>query len=350
MRPRLAGTRLTRAAVPRPAPAGSRVAAAALVVSGLAVSRLTVPGVAGPRRARTGLGGRRLAGLKLARPGLAGRRLAGLDQDGRGLARQSLRGLGMARPQLAGPGQVRPMRPAGLGRVDPDQPRGRGDREQPGDQYHADDQRPAIGPPAAGQPGVFRPRLMVGLGVDLDQPGRLGILGHARGQRRRRRGRAVLGRRPGLVRCGLICCGLIRFGGSGLGRDRVIGRRDAAGPGIAHAGLGGDDRGRARMRRDDRGDRSLGGQGSRPRDSGERGGIGGARAILSPPPAASTGPASTGPASTGRPPARPAAAAALAAPAPAVELVAAPQRVQNRNIPLTGDPHLVQNLIGVSPA
>ena len=45
-----------------------------------------------------------------------------------------------------------------------------------------------------------------------------------------------------------------------------------------------------------------------------------------------------------------AASAALAAPAPAVELVAAPQRVQNRNIPLTGDPHLVQNLIGVSPA
>jgi hypothetical protein len=36
--------------------------------------------------------------------------------------------------------------------------------------------------------------------------------------------------------------------------------------------------------------------------------------------------------------------------APAVELVAAPQRVQNRDIPLTGDPHLVQNLIGVSPA
>jgi hypothetical protein len=43
-------------------------------------------------------------------------------------------------------------------------------------------------------------------------------------------------------------------------------------------------------------------------------------------------------------------AAAPAAPAPAVELVTAPQRVQNRNIPLTGDPHLVQNLIGVSPA
>jgi hypothetical protein len=39
-----------------------------------------------------------------------------------------------------------------------------------------------------------------------------------------------------------------------------------------------------------------------------------------------------------------------AAPVPAVELVTAPQRVQNRNIPLTGDPHLVQNLIGVSPA
>jgi hypothetical protein len=34
----------------------------------------------------------------------------------------------------------------------------------------------------------------------------------------------------------------------------------------------------------------------------------------------------------------------------AVELVAAPQRVQKRNIPLSGDPHVVQNLIGVSPA
>jgi hypothetical protein len=43
-------------------------------------------------------------------------------------------------------------------------------------------------------------------------------------------------------------------------------------------------------------------------------------------------------------------AAVLAAPGTAVELVTAPQRVQNRNIPLTGDPHLVQNLIGVSPA
>jgi hypothetical protein len=42
-------------------------------------------------------------------------------------------------------------------------------------------------------------------------------------------------------------------------------------------------------------------------------------------------------------------AVTLATRAPAVELVAAPQRVQNRNIPLTGDPHLVQNLIGVSP-
>jgi hypothetical protein len=43
-------------------------------------------------------------------------------------------------------------------------------------------------------------------------------------------------------------------------------------------------------------------------------------------------------------------AAALATPAPAVELVTAPQRVQNRDVPLTGDPHLVQNLIGLSPA
>jgi hypothetical protein len=44
------------------------------------------------------------------------------------------------------------------------------------------------------------------------------------------------------------------------------------------------------------------------------------------------------------------AAATRATSAPAVELVAAPQRVQKRNIPLTGDPHVVQNLIGVSPA
>jgi hypothetical protein len=44
------------------------------------------------------------------------------------------------------------------------------------------------------------------------------------------------------------------------------------------------------------------------------------------------------------------AAATLDTLAAAVELVAAPQRVQNRDIPLTGDPHAVQNLIGVSPA
>jgi hypothetical protein len=44
------------------------------------------------------------------------------------------------------------------------------------------------------------------------------------------------------------------------------------------------------------------------------------------------------------------AATTLATPASAVELIPAPQRVQNRSIPLTGDPHLVQNLIGVSPA
>jgi hypothetical protein len=43
-------------------------------------------------------------------------------------------------------------------------------------------------------------------------------------------------------------------------------------------------------------------------------------------------------------------AVAPATPAPAVELVTAPQRVQNRDVPLTGDPHLVQNLIGLSPA
>ena len=60
---------------------------------------------------------------------------------------------------------------------------------------------------------------------------------------------------------------------------------------------------------------------------------------------AGLGRASLGRAGRGRPVAR--WSATLAA---AVELVAAPQRVQNRNIPLTGDPHLVQNLIGVSPA
>jgi hypothetical protein len=44
------------------------------------------------------------------------------------------------------------------------------------------------------------------------------------------------------------------------------------------------------------------------------------------------------------------AAATPTTPASAAELIPAPQWVQNRNIPLTGDPHLVQNLIGVSPA
>ena len=58
---------------------------------------------------------------------------------------------------------------------------------------------------------------------------------------------------------------------------------------------------------------------------------------------------STGPASAGPRSAVPV-AATLATLAAAVELVAAPQRVQNRDIPLTGDPHVVQNLIGVSPA
>jgi hypothetical protein len=46
----------------------------------------------------------------------------------------------------------------------------------------------------------------------------------------------------------------------------------------------------------------------------------------------------------------PAAATLATLAAALVELVAAPQRVQNRDIPLTGDPHVVQNLIGVSPA
>jgi hypothetical protein len=58
---------------------------------------------------------------------------------------------------------------------------------------------------------------------------------------------------------------------------------------------------------------------------------------------------STGPASAAPRSAVPV-AATLATLAAAVELVAAPQRVQNRDIPLTGDPHVVQNLIGVSPA
>ena len=46
----------------------------------------------------------------------------------------------------------------------------------------------------------------------------------------------------------------------------------------------------------------------------------------------------------------PVAATLVTLAAAAAELVAAPQRVQNRDIPLTGDPHVVQNLIGVSPA
>ena len=81
MRSRLASTRLTRVAVPRPAPTGSRVAAAALVVSGLVVSRLIVEvaGVAdgiqvrGPGRpGRHGPGGCRWArpGFRRRGPGL----------------------------------------------------------------------------------------------------------------------------------------------------------------------------------------------------------------------------------------------------------------------------------------
>jgi hypothetical protein len=138
---------------------------------------------------------------------------------------------------------------------------------------------------------------MVGLGTDLDEAERPGILGHAGGQRRRRRGRAVLEGQLGLVRgqrcwrglvslglisCGLISCGLIRFGSGSLGRNRVIGR-DAAGLGFGHAGLGGDDRERTRMRRNDRADRSLIGQDSGPGNSGGRRGIGGARAVLTRP-------------------------------------------------------------------
>ena len=162
MRSRLAGTRLTRAAVSRPAPAGSRVAAAALVVSGLVVSGLTVSGVAGPGRAGTGLAGRGWLGWSWLGWGWLGAGWLGWIKMGVGWPDKAWLGSGVARPQLAGPGPVCPMRAAGQGRVDPDQPRGRGDREQPGDQHHADDQRPAIGPSAAGQPGVFRRCLMAG--------------------------------------------------------------------------------------------------------------------------------------------------------------------------------------------
>ena len=59
---------------------------------------------------------------------------------------------------------------------------------------------------------------------------------------------------------------------------------------------------------------------------------------------------STGPASAGTLGSAVLAAATLVTLAAAGELVAAPQRVQNRDVPLTGDPHVVQNLIGVSPA
>ena len=276
----------------------------------LAVSALAVSSPAGPRRACTcvggrrlagpgvggrRLGGRRLAGPGLAGPGLAGTGVAGLGQAGRGLSRQSLAGLGVARPQLAGPGQVSPVRAAGLRRIDPDQPRGRGDREQPGDHYDADDQRPAIRPPTAGQPGVFRPRLIVGLGANLDQPQRPGILGYAGGRGRLWRGRAVVGSRPGLGRGQLRWCGLIRLrlirlelirlalfrvGRSGLAGNRMP-RRPAAGLGVGHVGLEGDDRERTRMPRGDRGGWSLSGQGSRRGHAAGRRGIRRARAVLS---------------------------------------------------------------------
>ena len=250
MRPRLAGTWLTRAAGPRPARAGSRVAAAAPVGPGLAV-----PGRAGPGRARAGLRGRRLAGLELA--GLVGG-LAGLGEEGRGLAGQSLPGLAMAQPQLVWPGQVRPMRAAGLGRIDSDQPRGRGDRKQPSDQHHADDQCPAIGSLAARQPGVLGPRLIVGLGADPDQPERPGILGHVGELGRRRRGGAGLEGRPGLVRGQRDRRGLIRLGLIQLGLIRLsLIRFSLIRLSLIRLGLGGDDGERTWMYRDGRGDRSL---------------------------------------------------------------------------------------------
>ena len=277
-----------------------------------------------------------------------------------------------------------PTRAAGLGRIDPDQPRGPGDREQPGDQHYADDQRPAIGPPAAGQPEVFRPRLRVGLAVDPDQPEGPGILGPAGGPGRPRREvgrlREVCRLRGRSAAAGPGCPeGPPRPAGRGHTRRDLVGRVLSAGthPIRAlwprrHCGLGrtlvsgghlGLD-GTVALVRDAAGLASAtpnwaGMTGREPGCAGITG-VSGHRAQPRPVPA-SAGPASPG---------LPVGAAPVAAGA-AAEVVAAEaaggragrprrprgtrpprvrQRVQNRNFPLSGDPHLVQNLIGVSRA
>jgi hypothetical protein len=110
---------------------------------------------------------------------------------------------------------------------------------------------------------------MVGLGADLDEAERPGILGHARGQRRRRRVRAVLEGQLGLVRgqCrwrglvslglsslglirrGLIRCGPVRFGSSRLVRIESSGGTppDSASATPAWAGMTGREPGCAAM-------------------------------------------------------------------------------------------------------
>jgi hypothetical protein len=175
------------------------------------------------------------------------------------MPRQGLAGLALAGAKLAGTGLMTAVRAASLRLVGADQPGGRGDRKQPGDHHHADDGRPAVRPAAtAGQPGIVRPRLIVAVGTDPDQPQRLAIARTARGQYRLRPGRAFPdlrcalvrhsvagGARPGvsLVSAGLMHGSLVRgsllrggLGGSGLGLSGPS-RGGLVGAGLVHAGL-----------------------------------------------------------------------------------------------------------------
>ncbi len=159
--------------------------------------------------ARAGPAGSRVAAAALTMPGLGGCRLGGRGQAGHGVAGEGLAGLGMATPQRGGLGQPWVVPTAGLGLVGADQPRGRGDGEQPGDHHHADDQRPPVRPPAAGEPRVVRVGLGVGLDTDADQPQRLAVFGDAGRCCCLRPGRAVPGIRRAFIHPGLICRRLI---------------------------------------------------------------------------------------------------------------------------------------------
>ena len=154
---------------------------------------------------------------------------------------QRLAGLALARAELAGVGLVTAVRAAGLRLVGADQPCGRGHREQPRDHDHPDDGHPAVRPPAAGEPGVFRPPLVVGVGADPDQPQRLAIPGTAWGRCRLRPGRAIPGLRCARVRRGMAggAPSPARLVGVGLVGVGLLGAR-RGGAGLVGAGLVGD--------------------------------------------------------------------------------------------------------------